>query len=180
MNNMDVDKVSKLLDEACVKLCKRVKPSTGLMYDEVFKNIYGNNIFLKANTLKDIMGLPWETDYYEKRVEQLETEVGYLKKQLEEKEKKNICQHALERISEMQYEEIECLRSELHQYKYPDKKDKRKNAYKATANPVQIYRDIANGMSKTEAAKKYGVSRNTIRKRYEEGREIIENEIHGK
>ena len=54
MNSMDVDKVSKLLDEACVKLCKRVKPSTGLMYDEVFKNIYGNNIFLKANTLKDI------------------------------------------------------------------------------------------------------------------------------
>ena len=37
MNSMDVDKVSKLLDEACEKLCKRVKPSTGLMYDEVFK-----------------------------------------------------------------------------------------------------------------------------------------------
>ena len=51
---------------------------------------------------------------------------GLSEKQLEEKEKKNICQHELERISEMQYEEIECLRSELHQYKYPTKRTKEK------------------------------------------------------
>lgn len=180
MNNMNVSGINYHLDAVCKKLCKRVRPNGNLIYEKVFENFYGDNIYLKAFQLNIIVDLPWEIDSYEKMVEQLQREVDYLKKQLEEKEKESIEQYKMKRRIELQRCEIEQLESELHQYKNQGKKDKGKNAYKETADPVQIYQDIANGMSKTEVARKYSVSRNTVRKRYEEGRQIIENEVQGK
>ena len=182
----DIKKTSELLDKACEKLCKRVRPSGTQDYAMFFRDRLKDDLYLKAELLNQLMERSWGIDA-ERR--QLERKVQSLEKKLEEQQKKteqvketayiNDEINRQEKIIKEQEREIKRLQLLLQSYISPPKKDRRKNAYKSGADAVQIYKDIEHGMSRENAAKKYKVSRETIRKRYKEGKQIVESGEQG-
>ena len=169
-----IAETSILLNEVCEKLYKRVNPQTAMAYDWMFRDMYGDNVYMKAYALNQIMDAEWDTDIYKENMKNMKKEIQSLKEQLVAKEEEILAQGSLRETIAEQKREIEWFQSLLEVYKPPVKKDRRKNAYKDEVDPVRIYRDIESGMSKTAAAKKYNVSRATIRARYEEGKQRIE------
>lgn len=173
--------ICRMLDSMCHKL------NGGL--DPIMKNT--NSIWNKVQTLNFAVtnyinehSEAKEAEYLKDRIKSLEKKMAHIQREtikLEEEKKALIernrkqsleISNQLRKIQEHQ-REIGQLQRILQEYTKPKTKVGNKNAYKNGVDPEQVYMDIEHGMSKTEAAKKYNVSRDTIRKRYKEGKQIL-------
>ena len=73
-----IAETSILLNEVCDKLYKRVNPQTTMAYDLMFREMYGNSVYLKAYALNQIMDAEWDTDIYKENMKNMKKEIQSL------------------------------------------------------------------------------------------------------
>lgn len=184
-----------LIDTICYKLdggalAQVYKNNTTIGYKlETLNHIVDSNM-MKYDRTKEIESLTKTIDTLRKTVSgsqesavKLEEENKTLKEEINAqygkiKEQSQTIEEQQRKILGQQ-QKITQLQQQLAKHTAPKTKAGNKNAYKSGADPEQVFMDIELGMSITKAADKYHVSRETIRKRYEEGKQRIESNRHG-
>lgn len=148
-----------------------------------------NILSFAVNIYKDNTTLDKETEASKRQIHTLQSKIEYLKKRaigLEEENKtlqnsnfelkRELCTKS-ETIEEYlkKIESLNRIVLKLKKDMEPRTLSKNKHAYKKDVNPAEVFADVKCGMSITKAAKKYNVSRETIRKRCKEW----EKELYG-
>ncbi|MCM1525730.1 MAG: hypothetical protein NC091_00630 [Bacteroides sp.] len=170
MDDREINEVGKMLDEICKQLWERATPITNINYAEMCADSIG--LLSKARMLKMTVESQWGAIPDGEYMKHLKEEIQVLKNTVVEKERKvNDMAYRLqekEQAFSLLQQENESLQEQLKVYTTPKTKQGNKNAYKRDIDSIQIYNDIKQGMSISEAARKYQVSRETVRKRYKE------------